>query len=117
MPGIEREGVVFLEALLSGMIVSMAYICIRKFRRVIKHNLAAITIEDLFFWLGTAIYLFVQIYHTSDGSIRWYFVLGVVLGAVSILVIDRVRKKMNKKLYVDRKVNSEKSIDKKKEKR
>ena len=82
MPGLKEELMVFVMAVISGAIVRLAYRCIACFRNIIRHNLAAIGIEDLIFWIGSAIYIFVQIYHTSDGSIRWHFVLGVVLGAV-----------------------------------
>ena len=37
--------------------------------------------QDLFYWIFVEMYLFVQIYHTSSGSVRWYYILGVVVGA------------------------------------
>lgn len=117
MDEIGKEGILFLQALLSGMIVCMTYVCIRKFRRIVKHNLICISVEDMIFWLGTAIYLFVQIYHTSDGSIRWYFALGVVIGAVFVAGICKLKKKLNKKLYVKKGANSQKNVDKPREKR
>ena len=80
MPGIREEMIVFLVAVVSGAAVRLAYQCIRCFRRIIAHRLAAIGVEDMIFWIGSAIYMFVQIYHTSDGSIRWYFILGLVFG-------------------------------------
>ena len=83
MPGIKAEGAAFLEAVLAGMILYCAYTCIRLFRRIVHHTLSAIAAEDFLFWTGTAVYLFVQIYHTSNGSIRWYFILGVVCGWIS----------------------------------
>ncbi len=98
MSGIESEGMAFAQAVLSGMIVFTSYMCIRKFRRVIKHNLTAIAIEDMAFWLGTAVYLFVQIYHTSDGSIRWFFILGVVLGVGISALVFNILKKVHKKI-------------------
>ena len=81
MYGIEVEGLSFLEAVLTGMTVCSVYTCLRALRRIIRHTPAAIAAEDLFFWLGTALYMFVQIHHTTSGSIRWYFILGVVLGS------------------------------------
>ena len=117
MPGIEKEGIVFVEALLAGMIVLTSYTCIRKFRRVVKHNLFAVAVEDLVFWIGTAFYLFVQIYHTSDGGIRWYFVLGVVVGATVMLLLGKIEKNIHKKMYTKKHGNSGKSIAKKKKKR
>lgn len=98
MSGIEAEGMAFVQAVLAGMIVYSSYTCIRKFRRIIKHNLTAIAIEDMAFWLGTAIYLFVQIYYTSDGSIRWFFALGVVIGAGLAVLSANIFIKMHKKI-------------------
>ena len=99
MPGLKEELMVFVMAVISGAIVRLAYRCIACFRNIIRHNLAAIGIEDLIFWIGSAIYIFVQIYHTSDGSIRWHFVLGVVLGAVLMTVFLRQLEKVYKKIY------------------
>ena len=58
----------------------LAYQSMNVFRQLVEHSLFFIGIEDIFFWLGAALYVFVQIYHTSDGSIRWYFILGLVFG-------------------------------------
>lgn len=80
MLGIEKEFLIFLTAIRSGMLVFGAYQVIRGFRRLVRHNLWAISVEDFFFWIGTSVYLFVKIYDTSDGSIRWFFVLGVIAG-------------------------------------
>ena len=80
MLGIGREIGIFLWALLSGAIVYSVYMAIRGMRRLVKHNLLAVTVEDFFFWSLASVYLFIQIYRTSDGSIRWFFILGVVVG-------------------------------------
>ena len=97
MTGLKAEWMAFVQAVISGMIVYWGYFCIRKLRRVIPHNLMAISIEDGVFWLVTSIYLFVQIYHTSNGSVRWYFVLGVVVGGLLLWRIQRVFEKSAKK--------------------
>lgn len=88
MPGIEKEVIVFVVALLSGASVRLAYKCLGCFREIVKHSLILIGIEDMIFWIGAAIYLFIQIYQTNSGRIRWHFILGVVIGAVlmSLLV-------------------------------
>ena len=96
---IKQELIAFLTAISSGIIVRMSYHCITCFRRIIKHRHFAIEIEDFAFWVGSAIYLFVQIYHTSNGSIRWYFVLGIVIGVIFATVFLRKWKKMTKKIY------------------
>lgn len=93
---IEIEGIVFIQAFLSGMIMYSSYNCIRKFRRVIRHNLVVIAIEDILFWIGMSIFLSVQIYNTSDGNIRWYFVLGAILGCSLCICGERCMKNINK---------------------
>ena len=116
MPGIREEMMVFLAAVVSGAIVRLVYQCIRCFRRIVSHTLAAIGAEDLIFWLGSAVYLFVQIYHTSDGSIRWYFVLGVVLGVAFMWVFLDREEKLFKKIYGRKQENYRQGLDKKEEK-
>ena len=116
MPGIREEVMVFLVAVVSGAIVRLAYQCIRCFRRIVEHDLAAVSLEDLIFWLGSAVYLFVQIYHTSDGSIRWYFILGVVLGVVLMSAFLGGLEKMYKKIYGRKKKDLCQGLDKKGEK-
>ena len=99
MPGIHEEMMAFLIAVVSGAIVRLVYQCIRCFRRIVVHDLAAVSVEDMIFWLGSAVYMFVQIYHTSDGSIRWYFLLGVVLGVILMSVFLNGAGKLLKKIY------------------
>lgn len=103
MPGIREEMVVFLVAVVSGAVVRLTYQCIRCFRRIVAHRLAAIGAEDMIFWMGSAVYMFVQIYHTSDGSIRWYFVLGVALGTIFMTVFLRGVQNLSEKIYGSKK--------------
>lgn len=80
--GIEKEVTVFLQAILAGNLLYLVYTVLRVLRRIVKHNLFWISVEDLIFWIGTGFYLFTQIYQTSNGTIRWYFVVGVLLGSL-----------------------------------
>lgn len=104
MLGLEKEMTIFVHAVIAGMLVYGTYTLLRIIRRIIKHNLCAISIEDFLFWTGTSLYLFVEIYYTSDGSVRWFFVLGVVLGMLLFSFFVFWVKKIYKKI--------EKSIDK-----
>lgn len=99
MTGIQEEFMVFLAAVLSGGIIRLVYRCISCFRQIVRHNLTVIGIEDLIFWIGTAVYVFVQIYHTSGGSVRWHFILGVVVGALFMTGFLRQEEKVYKKIY------------------
>lgn len=104
MLGLEREMAIFVHAVIAGMAVYGVYTLLRVLRRIVKHNLLSISIEDFLFWVGTSFYLFIEIYYTSDGSVRWFFVLGVVLGMImfSFLIF------LTKKIYE----NFKKSVDK-----
>ncbi|MCI9422297.1 MAG: hypothetical protein HFG81_06225 [Dorea sp.] len=116
MMGIREEMMVFLAAVVSGGIVRLIYQCIRCFRRIVSHTLAAIGAEDIIFWLGSAVYMFVQIYHTSDGSIRWYFILGVGLGVILMWVFLDREEKLFKKIYGNKEKDLRQGLDKKEEK-
>lgn len=96
--GIEKELSVFVRAVLSGNLVCLVYYVIRVFRRILRHNLLWISIEDFFFWIGTGLYLFLMIYQTCNGSIRWYFVIGVLLGGIfTHCMVQKIQKK-----YIDK---------------
>lgn len=87
--GIGKELFIFLLAILNGAIVRLAYRCIGCLRNIVHHAHWVVELEDLVYWIGTAVFLFVQIYYTSSGSIRWYFVLGVAIGVsvMSFLIV------------------------------
>ena len=91
--GIGKELSVFLHAILAGNLVCLVYYFLRILRRIIKHNLLAISLEDIIFWIWTGIHLFIQIYRTSDGSIRWYFVVGVLCGGIFTYFFEKNREK------------------------
>lgn len=82
MLGIEKEFSIFLSACLLGNTICMIYCAVRVFRRIVKHSLFWISLEDFVFWVWTGIYLFMEIYRTCNGSIRWYFVVGVLAGGI-----------------------------------
>lgn len=97
MVGIKKEMVVFFQALLSGNVVYWTYALLRILRKLIKHNLFFVSLEDFFFWISTAIYLSICLYNTSNGSLRWHFILGVVVGAVLPLFLIKKLGKWRKK--------------------
>lgn len=106
MLGLREEAAAFLTAFLTGMIVACAYLVIRKLRRVIPHSLVVIAVEDGLYWIGMAVYVFVQIFQTSNGSIRWYFVAGAVLGLLVFILTGRLLGKAGKRLGKKRKKKS-----------
>ena len=108
MQGLRTEMIAFLTAFLTGMIAACAYLCVRKLRRVIRHSLTAVAVEDGLYWTGTSVYIFVQIYSTSSGSIRWYFVIGAGLGLIVFLLFVRFFLKIGAGFYKKRNEKSAK---------
>lgn len=99
MQGIEKEVIIFGVAVLSGAGLRLLYRCLGCLREIIRHGTLAMGIEDLIYWIGSSLYLFVQIYQTSNGSIRWYFILGIVVGASLMTVFLGKLKKACEKIY------------------
>ncbi len=69
-----------LHSVLLGIIITFVYDNIRVFRRVIPHNTFFISIEDLFFWIFVAIYIFLLQHRENNGVFRWFSVIGASLG-------------------------------------
>ena len=86
--GIGKELFIFLLAVLAGAIVRLAYRCISCLREVVHHAHWVIELEDLIYWIGTAIFLFVQIYYTSSGIVRWSVFL-VITGKICRKIVRR----------------------------
>ena len=76
MLGIETEVVIFFYAALTGMVLFCGYQILLLIRRLVRHHPLAVGVEDIGFWLLVSAYVFRQMYCTTYGSIRWFFVLG-----------------------------------------
>lgn len=97
MLGIGTEALIFLFAGLSGITVMTVYDILVLFRKLIRHRHWAISLEDFFFWLFVSIYLFHQMYRTTYGSIRWFFILGTAAGCLSVYLFRTLLKKIRMK--------------------
>lgn len=97
MLSIGQELCIFLEAILSGVIVLASYNILRVLRRLIKHGIFMISLEDMIYWIGTGVYIFIQMYKTSDGNIRWFFVVGVLCGMLIFAALSKAFRKILKR--------------------
>lgn len=103
MFGIEKEISVFLQAILAGNMVCLVYCVLRVFRRIVRHNLFFISLEDILFWVGAAIFLFVQLNRSNQGEIRWHFVAGVIAGgSITYYFVEKITKKYVAKFHKKR---------------
>ena len=81
-PGIMQQGVLFLHAMALGVVMIFCYDLLRIFRRGVPHGTVWIAVEDMFFWLLSAFVLFRLMYEENDGKLRWFVIMGVLVGMI-----------------------------------
>ena len=100
--GIGTEGEIFLYASLTGITVLCAYNVLMLFRKLIRHSASVTGAEDVIFWVAVSIYIFRKMYDTTYGSIRWFFVVGLLCGAgiarLLIRLVGKIWAKIEKSL-------------------
>ena len=80
MKFMENENIFLLHALLMGIFITFIYDLLRIFRLVVPHSGFFISAEDLLFWVYCGGEVFLLMYHESDGTFRWFAVLGALAG-------------------------------------
>ena len=76
---IKEADVLFL-SLIMGMILLLVYDLIRIFRRLIPHGTLWVGMEDMLFWIASALVLFAMLYRENSGYIRGFAIGGVLVG-------------------------------------
>ena len=74
------ENVFLLHALVMGIFITFVYDILRILRRVFPHGGFLVALEDLAFWAYCAAEVFLLMYRLSDGTLRWFAVLGAMAG-------------------------------------
>lgn len=80
MAGIAGELEFFGLAVLRGILTLAIYDALRILRRVAPHADWAVALEDLLYWILTALLIFQLLYRENDGAVRGYALLAVALG-------------------------------------
>lgn len=95
------ENSFLLYSLFMGIFITFIYDLIRIMRRVINHNIFFISLEDILFWIFCGISVFYMMHTQSNGTLRWFAVLGALAGmllymkTVSRLLVKWVSKSLN----------------------
>ncbi|MCH5339829.1 MAG: spore cortex biosynthesis protein YabQ [Acetatifactor sp.] len=74
------ENEFLLHALFMGIFITFIYDLLRIFRKVVPHRGFFVSAEDLLFWIYCGEEVFLLMYHESDGTLRWFAVLGALTG-------------------------------------
>lgn len=77
---IMKEVYFLLGSVLMGIIVTFGYDFILIWRRLVKHKLFFVSVEDFIFWVICAVLVFYMLYEENNGILRWFAVLGAAVG-------------------------------------
>lgn len=66
--------------MLRGVIILVLYDGVRIFRRIVPHGVVAVALEDVLYWIGTALLIFQLLYRENDGAVRGYALFAVAVG-------------------------------------
>lgn len=78
---IRCETILFFQSLGLGVFLILCYDLLSALRKVLIHSVAVSAAEDLVYWIGTGIVVFVCVYRENQGVLRSFLVLGILLGA------------------------------------
>ncbi|PXV91088.1 spore cortex biosynthesis protein YabQ [Lachnotalea glycerini] len=97
-----NESYFFGCCVLTGIAVISSYDLIRILRRIVKHGVIAIGIEDFIYWVVCGFFVFHIIYIRNDGILRGFAILAIILGmliynlTISSLLVKYISKILNK---------------------
>ena len=90
---ISEELYIFFYAIWAGCLVQLVYEGLGLWRKVVSHKNSMVNVEDFIFWVWASVWIYNSALETCSGEIRWYFVIGIVAGAISLHTIwYRVKK-------------------------
>lgn len=74
------ENEFLLHSLIMGVFIPFVYDILRIIRRVVPHGSFLVSVEDMGFWFYCGMEVFLLMYHESNGTLRWFAVIGAMLG-------------------------------------
>lgn len=69
-----------LQALAAGVLMGVYYDVFRLLRRMIHFDRISVALQDIFFWMTSAVYIFFVCIRLNNGYIRIYFILFAMIG-------------------------------------
>ena len=81
-----NQAYLFLIFTLNGVCIGLIFDLFRILRKSFKTSNLIIYIQDILFWIFTGISIVFFMYNYSDGSIRLYMILGLILGFLLYLL-------------------------------
>lgn len=77
-----NEVMFLIHSFFMGVIITVAYDGFLILRKLIKHTMLLISLEDMLFWIACAISVFYMLNEENNGILRWFAVAGAALGMI-----------------------------------
>ena len=96
-----REVTFFVHFVIMGVVITFVYDWLLILRRLVKHGLIGVSVEDLVFWFACGIGVFYMLYRENNGILRWFAILGAIIGmsVYKIVISDRFVHLMSTCIY------------------
>lgn len=75
-----KEVTFFSHSVVMGLAITFFYDWFLICRKLIRHSRLLVSLEDLIFWITCGIGVFYMLYRENNGILRWFAVVGAVLG-------------------------------------
>lgn len=96
--GIFLELAFFGRAFVLGVAMMIFYGLLSLGRRVVRHSVWLVALEDLLYWLLAGVGIFRMLYLENNGAIRGFAICAVILGMLLCLGLEKVLNRVRKKL-------------------
>ena len=77
-----HELLMFCHSLFTGILLLVIYDVLRILRKVFPHRSCFVSAEDLIYWMGSGILIFMEMYRQNQGIVRTYIFAGTLVGMV-----------------------------------
>lgn len=82
-----------LWCLCCGAMLGAAYRVLVVFRRLVRHHVFFVALEDVLYWFLSAFVMFAVILVANDGAARWFSIAGMVVGMIIVSFILKYMEK------------------------
>ena len=81
-----NQAFIFVLFILNGIFIGILFDFFRILRRIFKTKNIIIYIEDILFWILSGISIIFCMYNFTDGSLRLFMVIGLIVGITIYLI-------------------------------
>lgn len=78
---IHHEIFLLIQSVFTGAILFFCYDLFKALRKVFPHCTWAVSMEDVFYWILCAFFIFAGVYRRNQGILRFFIICGILTGA------------------------------------